>query len=201
MTKNAGVANADNALFPVHGSSRVPWSQKQRGGTREDRMFRSVETAVPPFLKSLNYLPAMDTLLLTEQAVLSVAQADRDAEGHSAALSRFMVRSESVASSRIERIRATAQDYAKAMVGNKSNSSAVSMVAASSALHQLISDVGDRGLFQMEDLITAHRKLMIDDPEESEYAGTIRDMQNWIGGSQYSPRDALYVPPSPGVSA
>ena len=38
---------------------------------------------------------------------------------------------------------------------------------------------------------------MQDDPGEVRYAGRIRDMQNWIGGSDYSPRDALYVPPPP----
>lgn len=39
---------------------------------------------------------------------------------------------------------------------------------------------------------------MTDDPNEADYAGTLRDMQNWIGGSDYSPRDALHVPPAPG---
>ena len=38
---------------------------------------------------------------------------------------------------------------------------------------------------------------MRDDPGESAYAGRLRDMQNWIGGSDHSPRGALYVPPPP----
>jgi Fic family protein len=38
---------------------------------------------------------------------------------------------------------------------------------------------------------------MQDDRFEAAYAGRLRDMQNWIGGSDYSPRDALHVPPAP----
>ncbi len=88
-------------------------------------------------------------MLASESALLAVAQADTDAEGHSAALSRFMVRSESAASSKIERINATARDYAKAIAGNKGNSSATSMVAASRALHELVARVGEAGRFEL----------------------------------------------------
>lgn len=186
-----------HTAFPAHGSQKVPWRQKQRGGIREDRMLSSVDAAVPPLIRNIDYLPPKETMMLMEQALIAVTQADRNAGGHSAASSRFMIRSESVASSRIERIAASAEDYAKAIAGNKSNSSAVSMVAASTALHQLISDVAQRGEFHLDDLLAAHSRLMIDDPEESAYAGQMRDMQNWIGGSHYSPRDALYVPPVP----
>lgn len=71
------------------------------------------------------------------------------------------------------------------------------MVAASTALHSLVAQVGDRGEFAIEDLLEAHSALMKDDPLETSCAGRFRDMQNWIGGSDYSPRDALHVPPAP----
>ena len=183
--------------WPAHGIERLPWSQKVRGGTREDRMFSSVEATIPPLIARLDYAPSLPETLASEQALLAVAQADTDAEGHSAALSRFMVRSESVASSKIERINASARDYAKAMAGHRANSSATSMVAASTALHELIAAVGMRGEFLIGQFTSAHRALMVDDQEESDYAGRFRDMQNWIGGSDYSPRGALHVPPAP----
>lgn len=108
-----------------------------------------------------------------------------------------MVRTESVASSQIEHITASSTDYAKAVAGSRSNSSATSMVAASTALHDLISAVTLRGAFTLDYLVEAHRALMKDDPAESRYAGKLRDMQNWIGGSDHSPRGALHVPPAP----
>ena len=148
-------------------------------------------------IASLDYIPQAATLVMSEAALLAVAQADTDAEGHSAALSRFMIRTESVASSKIERISASAVEYAKALAGNRSNSSATSMVAASTALHGLVTATAERGRFLLDDLLLAHRDLMQVDPQEAAYAGRMRDMQNWIGGSDHSPRDALHVPPAP----
>lgn len=183
--------------WPPHGAETLPWQQQVRGGTKEDRMLRSVDASIPPLIAKLDYLPPLPVVLTTEHALLAVAQADTATEGHSAALSRFMVRSESVASSKIERITASAVDYAKAVAGNKGNASATSMVAASAALHELITTVGERGRFELSDLTSAHHALMVDDPHEADYAGRLRDMQNWIGGSDHSPRGALHVPPAP----
>lgn len=191
------MSNKQENRWPAHGVETLPWQQKARSGTREDRMMRSVDATIPPFIASLDYTPSLEEMVTSEQALLTVAQADTDAEGHSAALSRFMVRSESAASSKIERINASARDYAKAIAGNKGNTSATSMVAASRALHELITTVGETGRFELEHLLSAHRALMINDPEESNYAGKLRDMQNWIGGSNHSPRGALHIPPAP----
>ncbi|MDN3310441.1 Fic family protein [Microbacterium oryzae] len=183
--------------WPSHGVETLPWRQQVRGGTRDDRMMASVNATIPPMIEDLDFIPPMATMITTEQALLAVAQADTDAEGHSAALSRFMMRTESMASSKIERITATANDYALALAGNRSNSSATSMVAASTALHTLVVSVGERGAFTLDDLLAAHEALMKDDPHEADYAGRLRDIQNWIGGSDYSPRDALHIPPAP----
>ncbi len=160
-------------------------------------MLTSVNATIPPFIAERDYTPSLEEMIASERALLAVAQADTDAEGHSAALSRFMVRSESAASSKIERINASARDYAKALAGNRSNTSATSMVAASHALHALITMVGDAGRFELEHFTGAHRALMIDDPTEADFAGRLRTMQNWIGGSDHSPRGALHVPPAP----
>lgn len=183
--------------WPPHGVEILPWQQLGRGGTREDRMLRSVDASIPPFICDLDYVPPLKVMLDSEKALLVVAQADTDAEGHSAALSRFMIRSESAASSKIERIDASARDYAKAIAGSKANTSATSMVAASSALHELVTTVGTTGRFELDGIRNAHRALMVDDPDEADYAGRLRDMQNWIGGSNHSPRGALHVPPAP----
>ena len=183
--------------WPAHALETLPWRQQARGGNRADRVVSSVDATIPPKIATLDYIPPKATVVASEVALLAVAQADTDAEGHSVAMSRFMMRTESVASSKIERITATAVDYANALAGNRSNSSAMSMVAASTALHGLVTGVGDRGRFALEDLLTAHRALMKDDPLEAHYAGRLRDMQNWIGGGDYSPRDALHVPPAP----
>ncbi len=196
-----GVVNTESPVpaptWPAHGFETLAWHQRTRGGTRADRTMASIDASIPPMIGELEFVPPMSTLVLSEQSLLAVAQADTDAEGHSAALSRFMMHTESVASSKIERITATATDYARALAGNRSNASATSMVAASTALHSLVSGVAERGRFGLDDLLDAHRALMQDDPLERTYAGRLRDTQNWIGGSDHSPRDALHVPPAP----
>ncbi|WP_223585436.1 Fic family protein [Microbacterium sp. OVT16B] len=61
----------------------------------------------------------------------------------------------------------------------------------------MVTAVGERGVFERGDLLDAHHALMQDDPLEARYAGRVRDMQNWVGGSDHSPRDALHIPPAP----
>ncbi|WP_258132073.1 Fic family protein [Microbacterium sp. MYb62] len=183
--------------WPAHVVETRPWRQQFRSGTKADRMLSHVDAAIPPFIAALDYSPPLSLIGELETALMSITRADADAEGHSVAVSRFMIRSESVASSKIERIAASAEDYAKAIAGNRSNSSATSMVAASRALHALVTGVGDQNGFTLEGVLSAHQSLMNDDPREANYAGRLRDMQNWIGGSDHSPRGALYVPPAP----
>ncbi|MET0693583.1 MAG: Fic family protein, partial [Propionibacteriaceae bacterium] len=94
-------------------------------------------------------------------------------------------------------IEADADAYARALHGVKSNASAVSMAAATVAIDQLIRSVDGGRDLSLDAVLRSHAALMRDDRTESGYAGRVRDMQNWIGGSDYSPRNALYVPPPP----
>lgn len=70
--------------WPAHGIETIPWRQQVRGGTREDRMMSSVDATIPPLIAALDYTPPLRTMIITESALLAVAQADTDAEGHSA---------------------------------------------------------------------------------------------------------------------
>jgi len=71
------------------------------------------------------------------------------------------------------------------------------MVAGSKAIGMMIEAAGTRGTIELKDLTAAHAVLMKDDRDEGHYAGRVRDEQNWIGGSDHSPRGALHVPPVP----
>ncbi|MBC9954437.1 Fic family protein [Leucobacter sp. cx-42] len=183
--------------WPAHRVEVRPWRQQTRSGNRADRTLTSVSTMVPPYIAALNFIPGLELTVASERALLAVAQVDAEAEDHSRAVNRFLIRSESVASSKIEQISASAIDYAKATTGNRSNPCATNMVAATEAIHQLIARVGLHGCFTLDEILGAHRALMFNDPSESLYAGRLRDMQNWIGGSDHSPRDAIHVPPAP----
>jgi len=187
--------------WPTHAVERREWRQSIRGGNRADRMLRHVDTSVPPLIADLSFTATPELLSVTERAVIEVAATDAEARTQSRALGRFLLRSESVASSKIEHVSASVGDFARALAGSRANASAVSMVAASAALHRMVQRAGESGQILLEDVLAAHHDLMVDDPAEAAYAGRLRDMQNWIGASNHSPRGALFVPPPPELVA
>jgi Fic family protein len=192
--------NADRtprADWPATGAETLPWRQRERGGTKADRMTNSVDAAVPPFIAHLDHQLEPDHARASELALVAVARMDAVARSASPELTRFMIRTESVASSKIERVSASAEDYARAVAGSRANESALSMVAAAAAIGRMVEAAGQRGRIELADLLDAHRILMADDPLDGRHAGTIREEQNWLGGSDHSPRGADYVPPSP----
>lgn len=158
-------------------------------------MLREVDASIPPLIATRTYRAPSALLADAERASVEIAATDADARSRSQALGRFLLRTESVASSKIERVSASVDDFAKALAGSRANASAASMVAASVALHRLVRRASESGVLVLQDLLEAHHDLMADDPAEAPYAGRLRDIQNWIGGSSHAPRGALYVPP------
>lgn len=177
---------------PAHGRRTVAWRQAHRGGTMDDRTLREVTTAIPPQVAGLDPRVPNDVLAECDTAVRAIARLDETGDRHLRPLATLLLRAESVASSKIEHEDASIEDFARALHGVKANSSATSMVAASGAIDRLLS-----GSIDADAILAAHRLLMADDPIERGHAGQWREMQNWIGGSDHSPRNALYVPPPP----
>lgn len=173
------------------------WHQTVRGGVREDRLLREVITTIPEFLgqRTLD-LPA-ELAARIDENTRTISALDASHGQTLAALGGLLLRTESVASSKIEQIVASMDDFARAMHGSKANSSAVAMVDATKATRELMDDVTARGAIASLDLLRAHATLMSSDPAELAHAGRLRTMQNWVGGSDYSPREALLVPPPP----
>ncbi|WP_231637148.1 hypothetical protein [Microbacterium sp. No. 7] len=124
--------------WPAHTIERREWRQRVRGGSREGRMLRHVDVWIPPLIASLDAEIDPASLSRVEEAVVEISRTDAGGHPPSSALARFLLRGESVASSKIERISASTEDYARALGGSRANASASSMVAASAALHRLV---------------------------------------------------------------
>lgn len=193
---NSGSPEVDTS-WPAHDRQVRAWQQSSRGGTRDDRELREIIVSIPP--RIAHRTPVVDAALSAdmERALREITQLDRDHGGDLAALGVLLVRTESVASSKIEHVEASVDDYARALHGIRTNPSAVSMVAATGALELLVDRVGREAWIQLNLVLEAHRLLMRDDHAESRYAGQLREVQSWIGGSDHSPRGALHVPPPP----
>jgi Fic family protein len=181
--------------WPVHTARVVPWVSTSRRGTRDDRTLTEVTVSIPPMIAGAS-VPVVAERDLA-RASYEAADLERVADGVLRPLAGFLIRMESVASSRIEHVEATPRAFARAIGGLKENTSAMSMVAAGAAITKLID--ASSTTITLDEILAAHKALMQDDPDLSErpYAGRVRDVQNWIGGSQHSPRGALYVPPPP----
>ena len=183
--------------WPPHRFEVRPWRQATRGGTREDRTLSAVQVALPPHVAGLSPLISARLAAELEAAMSEITALDRSSGTDLAALGMLLLRTESVASSKIEAVEASLDDYARALHGSRANASAVSMVAATDALELMVGQMSRRGALDLETILQAHAALMRDDPREAAYAGRCRDMQNWVGGSDFSPRGALFVPPPP----
>lgn len=177
---------------PSHGRREVPWRQSARGGTADDRRLSAVTVSIPPTLAKIELDLRPGLVTQCEQAVRAIATLDATQGEQLVPLTSILLRAESVASSKIEHEEASIEDFARALHGVKANSSATAMAAAVGAIsHILDAPLGE------ESLLAAHRQLFAHDEHERKFAGRWRTVQNWIGGSDYSPRGAMYVPPPP----
>ncbi|MEX2486601.1 MAG: Fic family protein [Nitriliruptoraceae bacterium] len=183
--------------WPAHSTREVAWSQAYRSGPEADRRVTSITVAIPPRIASVSTAAVVDSAVATqlETAAAEIAALDRDLGQHLAGLQAMLLRTEAVASSKIEQIEATSDDYIRALHGNRSNAAATEMAAGTEATRVLVNSVIPGGPITLKSILGAHRILMAADRHEQLYAGRLRDMQNWIGGSDHSPRNAAYIPP------
>ncbi|HEX5451448.1 MAG TPA: Fic family protein [Candidatus Limnocylindrales bacterium] len=110
------------------------------------------------------------------------------------AIGPLLLRSEAVASSRIEGYDVSSLNLARALIDPRAARGSARTVAANvSAMEEAIA-IGDRTApLTVDDLLAIHGVLMAGD--ERAQPGHLRQEQNWIGGRLGSPRDAAFVPP------
>ena len=116
-----------------------------------------------------------------------------------AGIARFLLRSEAIASSRIEGIAPSAQQVALAELGLSETVRGVSEQARLVANNMTIVRDATTRLVEAETVtvdhvVDLHRSLL---PDEPRHHG-LRSVQNWIGVSSWTPIGATFVPPDPG---
>jgi Fic family protein len=113
-------------------------------------------------------------------------------------LARLLLRSESIASSRIEGLVCSQRRLAEAAFAPERAGETARLVLANiDAMRQAVQlAAADRDL-TVADIKDMHALLMREDRATARFAGEFRTGQNWIGGRSDSPRDAAYIPPPP----
>ena len=117
------------------------------------------------------------------------------------ALARLLLRAESVASSRIEGLtigvdRLLRADWAARNGIQEFDVTAREVLNNVEAMSYAVGAVPKDGEISVPILLEAHRRLLAS-TGLARHAGVLRDRQNWIGGNNYNPLGADFVPPPP----
>ncbi len=182
---------------------RKRWEPRFQGLTRRDRQGCSYDAYLPDPLAGWNLTLPSDLaadIADAETAIRDLNQAgtsDVSLEG----LARFLLRAESVASSKIEGLAAGPRRLVEAEAiiaqgGETTDRIAVEILGNIASMESAIDLATQEQRISLPDLLSVHRVLMDRSPRP-ELGGVVREQQNWIGGSSYNPCSAVFVPPPP----
>ena len=117
-----------------------------------------------------------------------------------APLARLLLRTESIASSKVEGMQIDSRDVARAEArldtGGKADPSATEVLANIDAMELAVHHAASAQALSVQELTQIHTALMAGAPN-FQVAGKVRTEQNWIGGNNYNPCAADFVPPPP----
>ena len=116
-------------------------------------------------------------------------------------LARLLLRAEAVASSKIEGLevggrRLLHAEVARSLGDRQHDVTAEEVLGNIEAMSWAVHAIGAAQKIEVDDVREIHRRLVAGSRLES-HGGVIRDRQNWIGGGDYSPCEAQFVPPPP----
>lgn len=183
---------------------RRHWVTDQGAGLpRRDRLSCDYDTYLPDPLVNR-------TVLLEGPVAADVSEAEAEltrfdlavgALSDSEALARLLLRTESVASSRIEGLEVGARrllhaDAERAMGERPRDVTAEEVLGNIEAMLYAVEAVGPGDAISADLLLEIHRRLVAGTRLEN-HGGRFRSEQNWIGGSSFNPCSAEYVPPPP----
>jgi len=133
--------------------------------------------------------------VLEAEDAIRALNARSDAKGLEA-IGPMLLRSEAMASSRIEGYHASTLNVARALIDPRAARGAARTVAANlSAMEVAISRADDPESLRVQDIEAIHETLMAQEPDAE--PGRLRQVQNWIGGRLNNPADAAFIPPPP----
>jgi len=182
---------------------RSRWEPQHQGSSRRDRLGGWYEPYVPDPLMGWN--PEVPADVVADLADAEAAVRDLNSAGTThvslEGLARFLLRAESVGSSRIEGLEAAARRLARAeaalaLGGDVEDRIAVEVLGNIQAMTAAVEAASTTASFERADLLEIHRRLMRGSPTP-QLGGVVRRDQNWIGGSSFNPCSASFVPPPP----
>ncbi len=182
---------------------KTTWPFNESAPTRRERRGCEYDAYLPD--KLAGWTPRVDAGTVADLADAERGVTDLDAESNATpsmeGIARFLLRAESVGSSKIEGLQISAKRLARyeAEIADHNSSSdyVAAEILASVAQMDTAVQLGARtGRLSVADIRAMHQVLMAGSPT-AELGGVLRTTQNWIGGNSYNPCEAAYVPPPP----
>ena len=179
------------------------WEPRYEGLSRRDRKGGTYDAYLPDPLAGWDLTIPADVAADIADAEAAVRALNLRGTTHASleGLARFLLRAESVGSSRIEGLAAAGQRLARAeaalaLGGDPRDRVAVEILGNIDAMESAIALASEASSFGLGEQLEVHRVLMERSPAP-ELGGQVRSVQNWIGGSSYNPCSATFVPPPP----
>jgi Fic family protein len=149
------------------------------------------ESAVLGPIAGIEEIPlSSNTRALVTEATTEIARFDAAMGLEITPFAPILLRSESTASAKIENLTASARSIALAELGNTSKRNASIIVSNVRAMQAAI-DLADH--LDQDAILAMHAALLGESDPDT--VGEWRTQQVWIGGSDYSPHGAVFVPP------
>lgn len=179
----------------------MTWQQDPRSpAPRKYRRACRYQAYIPEPLSTLAITLGGELAGVVSEAEAAVQDLNASARPALAPLARLLLRTESIASSKVEGmqmgVRKLARAEAKLEAGAKAGATAEEILANIDAMQLAIDEAAGAARFGQAELEAIHRRLM-EGSANPRIAGRIREEQNWIGGNDYSPCGADFVPPPP----
>ncbi|HSV37791.1 MAG TPA: Fic family protein [Nocardioidaceae bacterium] len=112
-------------------------------------------------------------------------------------LARFLLRAEAVASSKIEGLQVNTRRLARYQAGQRpGDMTAAAVMGNVDAMTLAVSTVASADRITRDHLLEIHAALMRHSDAPA-IGGQVRTTQNWIGGNDFNPCFAAFVPPPP----
>ena len=182
---------------------RRHWISDQSGPSRRDNRGCDYEAYVPDRLvgRTFSFDGTVAADVASAEAAITRLNLEATSLVDTEALARILLRAESVASSRIEGLQIGARHLLRAEAlrefgESPANAKAVEVLGNIDAMVYGIEQIHTGDAITVELLVEIHRRLLTRTRFE-EYGGTFRTQQNWIGGNDYNPCTADFVPPPP----
>jgi Fic family protein len=182
---------------------RRRWTSTFDGMSRRDRLGCDYDAYRPDRLAGWNLVLPADLVADLTDAEAAIRRLNTSGSSHVSleGLARFLLRAESVASSKIEGLDVGPRRLldAEAMIaqgGHAADRVAVEVLANVAAMQTAVELGSSTDVIALDDLLGIHTMLM-ERSATPQVGGVVRTAQNWIGGSSYNPCSAAFVPPPP----